>query len=45
MAEDYGKASRESLEQATEKSEIAIFCGAIIAIVVIVIGIIKGVFG
>ncbi len=45
MAEDYGKTSRESLEQAAEISEIAIFWGAVIAIVVIVIGMIKGIFG
>ncbi len=45
MAKDYVKTSRESMEQATETAEITIFWGAVIAVVVIVIGMIKGVFG
>ena len=45
MAEDYGKTSRESLERATEITEIAIFWGAVIAIVVLVIAMIKGMLG
>jgi hypothetical protein len=45
MAEDYGKISREALARANEISEIAIFWGVIIAIVVVVIAMIKGMFG
>lgn len=45
MAEDYGKISREALARANEISEIAILWGLVVATVVIVIGIIKGMFG
>ena len=45
MAEDHGRTSRETTEQATEMAEITIFWGAVIAVFVIVIGMIKGIFG
>ena len=45
MAEDIEKESRTSPEQATEITEIAIFWCVVIGIVVIIIGMVKGVFG
>jgi hypothetical protein len=45
MAEDNGKLSRDALKHANAISEIAIFWGLIIAIVVVVIGMMKGLFG
>lgn len=45
MAEDNGELSRDALAYANEISEIAIFWGLIIAIVVVVIGMMKGLFG
>ncbi len=44
MAEDMEKVSRESPEQATQKAEIAIFCCAVIGVVVVIIGMVRGVF-
>ena len=44
MAEDMEKVSRESPVQAKEKADIAIFCCAVIGVVVIVIAMVKGVF-
>jgi hypothetical protein len=45
MAEDYRKASRKSLERATRISEIAIFLGLVTAIIVVVVGVVKGMLG
>ena len=45
MAEDYGKISREALARVNAISEISIFWGLVIAIVVVVIAMIKGMFG
>jgi hypothetical protein len=45
MVQDYGKISREALARANEISEIAIFWGLIIATVVVVIAMMKGLFG
>ena len=45
MAEDMEKESHESPEQAAQKADIAIFCCAVIGVVVFVIGMVKGVFG
>ena len=44
VEEEFRKASRTSPERATEITEIAIFWGVVIALALIVIGIIKGVF-
>ena len=45
MAEDIEKGSRASAERATEITEIVIFWCVVIGIAVIVIGLMKGVFG
>jgi hypothetical protein len=45
MAKNHGKISRESVARATEISEIAIVWGAIIAVIVVMIGMIKSMFG
>ena len=42
MSDDYGKILREAVARVTETSEVAIFWGLVIAIIVVVIGIIKG---
>jgi hypothetical protein len=45
MAEDHEKISREALARANEISETAIFWGLAIAIVVVAMAMIKGMFG
>jgi len=45
MAKNHGKISRESVARAAEISEIAIVWGAIIAVIVVIIGMIKSMFG
>jgi len=45
MAKNHGKISRESMARAAEISEIAIVWGAIIAVIVVIIGMIKSMFG
>lgn len=44
MAEDSGKMSRKALDRADALSEIAILWGLVIAIIVVVIAMMKGVF-
>jgi len=45
MDEDYGKISHEALELANEMSERAIFWGLVFTVVVVAIGMLKGIFG
>lgn len=45
MAEDYGKLSREALVRANELSERAIFWSMIFTVLVVVAGMIRGMFG
>jgi hypothetical protein len=45
MSEDFRKISREKLDRANEISEVAIFWGLILTVVVIVIAVLKGLFG
>ena len=45
MAKDYGKTSRESLEQATVITDVAIFWGMISTVVVVVFAIVKNMLG
>ena len=45
MNEDYRKISRETLDRANEISEVAIFWGLVLTVVVVVIAVLKGLFG
>jgi hypothetical protein len=45
MAKDYGKVSREALARANAISEIAIFWSLVVATVVLVFAMIRGMFG
>ena len=45
MADDHGKISRETLARANEISEVAIFWGLVLTVVVVVIAMIKGMIG
>ena len=42
MTDDYGKISGEAVARVTETSEVVIFWDLVIAIIVVVIGMIKG---
>ena len=45
MAEDFAKASRDALERANEVSEVAIFWGLILTVVVVAVAMFKGMIG
>ena len=45
MNEDHGKMPRSTLDRANEISEVAIFWGLILTVVVVVIAMLKGLFG
>jgi hypothetical protein len=45
MREDFRKISRETLDRANEISEVAIFWGLILTVVVVVIAVLKGLIG
>jgi hypothetical protein len=45
MAENYGKISREALPRVNAISEIAIFWGLVITVFLVVIALIKSLFG
>ena len=45
MNEDYRKISRETLDRANEISEVAIFWGLVLTVIVVVIAVLKGLFG
>ena len=45
MNEDYRKISRETLDRANEITEVAIFWGLVLAVVVVVVAMLKGLFG
>lgn len=45
MAGDYGKLSREALIRANQESETAIFWGLVITVILVVVAMIKGMFG
>lgn len=45
MNEDYRKVSRETLDRANEISEVAIFWGLVLTVIVVVIAVLKGLFG
>ena len=45
MAEDFAKASRDALERANEVSEVAIFWGLILTVIVVAVAMFKGMIG
>ena len=45
MNEDYRKISRETLDRANEISEVSIFWGLVLTVIVVVIAMLKGLFG
>ena len=45
MNEDYRKVTRETLDRANEISEVAIFWGLVLTVIVVVIAVLKGLFG
>jgi hypothetical protein len=45
MAGDHGKLSRKALVRANQVSETAIFWGLVITVILVVVAMIKGMFG
>jgi len=45
MNDDFRKISRETLDRANEISEVAIFWGLILTVIVVVIAVLKGLIG
>ncbi len=43
--DDYGKVSRDTVTRANEISEVAIFWGLVLTVIVVVIAMVKGMIG